>query len=199
MVPDFCSACSFIWGDPMKLIAFYGSSTRDKCRERRNGSVWPGWWIAHFYLASKPEEGRLGKQPHLAGSRRRHHMEMMESGPWPPERWMVFPRMGSGHADLQRSSRCQQSRDLWIAGEGWSNKASRITPGPMQGANCISLLSLAIYSSAIDSKFGKVTEGRLPTSPFPNTLRQTWNTAFLFFPQLYSCYTLPRHFIKSYL
>lgn len=94
MVPDFCSACSFIWGDPMKLIAFYGSSTRDKCRERRKGSVWLGWWIAHFHLASKPEEGRVGKQPHLAGSRRRHHMEMMESGLWPPERWMVFPQHG---------------------------------------------------------------------------------------------------------
>lgn len=62
---------------------------------------------------------------------------------------------------------------LWTAGVGWRSKASKITPGPMQGENCISLLTLAIYSSSVDSKFGEVTESRLPTSPFPSTLKQT--------------------------
>lgn len=84
------------------------------------------------------------------------------------EEW-CFISKASRSADLQRSFRCQQSRDLWPAGEGWRSNTSRMTPGPMQGANCISLSTLACYNSAIDSKSDKVTERGLPTSTFPNT------------------------------
>lgn len=100
-------------------------------------------------------------------------MGMVESGWCPPQRGWHLMSMASGSADSQRSFRCRQSRDLQAAGEGWRSNRRGMTPGPMQGADCISLSTLAIDNSTIDSKSGKVAESRLPTSSLPNTLKQT--------------------------
>lgn len=129
---------------------------------------------------------------HVAGSEGRHQLGWWGVACDPLSEEQCFISKASRSADLQRSFRCQQNRDLWTAGEGWRSNTSRMTPGPMQGASCVSLPPLASYSSAIDSKSDKISESRLPTSTFPNTLKQTWNTAFSFFPQLYSCPALTK-------
>lgn len=156
----------------MKLTAFCGSSTGADMGREESLSDQAGQ-IPHFDLASKS----VGEEQEAACAQWARRGGAAWGG------WRVAGDLLRGawclmssapeRADSQRSLRCQQSRDLWTAGEDWTSNTSRMTPGPMQGANCISPSTLAIDNSTIDSKSGKVTESRLPTSSFPNTLKQT--------------------------
>lgn len=117
-----------------------------------------------FILHLSLKEREQASKPALSWLWKRHLIGMME--------WPVTSEEVNGvseHADLQTSSRCQQNRDLWTAGEGWWSDINRITPDPMQGANCISLLEL-VLSTALPLILNLA---KSPRADFPPPLSST--------------------------